>query len=55
MSAAAFPFFVVRSLLSTWCMAPLALVVAAAVAGLTFLGMPGSSGPARAVVRGGRG
>jgi predicted Ser/Thr protein kinase len=44
MSAAAFPFFVVRSLLSTVVIAPLALIVAAAVAGLTLLGMPTSPG-----------
>jgi hypothetical protein len=44
MSAAAFPFFVVRSLISTVVIAPLALIVAAAVAGLTFLGMPASPG-----------
>ncbi|HEX3390735.1 MAG TPA: serine/threonine-protein kinase [Streptosporangiaceae bacterium] len=44
MSAAAFPFFVVRSLLSSVLIAPLALIVAAAVAGLTLLGMPTSPG-----------
>jgi hypothetical protein len=44
MSAAAFPFFVVRSLLSTVVIAPLALIVAAAVAGLTLLAMPTSPG-----------
>ena len=44
MSAAAFPFFVVRSLLSTVVIAPLALIVAAAVAGLTFMGMPANPG-----------
>jgi hypothetical protein len=40
MSVAAFPFFVVRSLISTLVVAPLALIVAVAVAGLTFLAMP---------------
>ena len=44
MTAAAFPFFVVRSLISTVVIAPLALIVAVAVAGLTFLGMPASPG-----------
>ena len=44
MSAAAFPFFVVRSLISTVVLAPLALIVAVAVAGLTFLAMPVSPG-----------
>jgi predicted Ser/Thr protein kinase len=44
MTAAAFPFFVVRSLLSTVLIAPLALIVAAAVAGLTLLGMPSTPG-----------
>ena len=44
MSAAAFPFFVVRSLISTVVIAPLALIVAVAVAGLTFVGMPTSPG-----------
>ena len=40
MTVAAFPFFVVRSLISTVVVAPLALIVAVAVAGLTFLAMP---------------
>ena len=44
MSAAAFPFFVVRSLISTVVLAPLALIVAVAAAGLTFLAMPVSPG-----------
>jgi hypothetical protein len=44
MTAAAFPFFVVRSLLSTVIVAPLALIVGVAVAGLTFAGMPASPG-----------
>lgn len=44
LSAAAFPFFVVRSLLSTVVIAPLALIVGAAVAGLTLLAMPTSPG-----------
>ncbi len=44
MSAAAFPFFVVRSLISTLVVAPLALIVAVAAAGLTFLAMPASPG-----------
>src|ERR1700729_4128370 len=44
MTAAAFPFFVVRSLISTVVIAPLALIVGAAVAGLTFVGMPASPG-----------
>ena len=44
MTAAAFPFFVVRSLISTVVIAPLALIVAVAVAGLTFAGMPTSPG-----------
>ena len=44
MSAAAFPFFVVRSLISTVVVAPLALIVAVAAAGLTFLAMPASPG-----------
>ncbi len=44
MTAAAFPFFVVRSLISTVVIAPLALIVAVAVAGLTFVGMPASPG-----------
>ena len=44
MSAAAFPFFVVRSLISTVILAPLALIVAVAAAGLTFLAMPVSPG-----------
>jgi predicted Ser/Thr protein kinase len=44
MSAAAFPFFVVRSLISTVVVAPLALIVAVAAAGLTFLAMPVSPG-----------
>jgi predicted Ser/Thr protein kinase len=42
MAVASFPFFVVRSLLSTVVVAPLALIVAVAVAGLTFLAMPSS-------------
>ncbi|HZC61410.1 MAG TPA: serine/threonine-protein kinase [Streptosporangiaceae bacterium] len=44
MTAAAFPFFVVRSLISTAIVAPLALIVGVAVAGLTFAGMPASPG-----------
>jgi len=44
MTAAAFPFFVVRSLLSTVVLAPLALIVAVAAAGLTILAMPSSPG-----------
>jgi hypothetical protein len=44
MTAAAFPFFVIRSLISTVLLAPLALIVAAAAAGLTFLAMPSSPG-----------
>jgi hypothetical protein len=44
MTAAAFPFFVVRSLISTVIVAPLALIVGVAVAGLTFAGMPASPG-----------
>ncbi len=44
MTAAAFPFFVVRSLISTVVVAPLALIVGAAVAGLTFAGMPANPG-----------
>jgi Protein kinase domain len=44
MTAAAFPFFVVRSLISTVVIAPLALIVAVAVAGLTFVGMPVNPG-----------
>jgi hypothetical protein len=44
MTAASFPFFVVRSLLSTVVLAPLALIVAVAAAGLTFLAMPSSPG-----------
>jgi predicted Ser/Thr protein kinase len=44
MSAAAFPLFVVRSLISTVVVAPLALIVAVAAAGLTFLAMPSSPG-----------
>jgi predicted Ser/Thr protein kinase len=44
MTAAAFPFFVLRSLISTVVIAPLALIVAAAVAGLTFVGMPANPG-----------
>jgi hypothetical protein len=44
MTAAAFPFFVVRSLISTVVIAPLALIVGVAVAGLTFLGMPTNPG-----------
>jgi len=44
MSAAAFPFFVVRSLISAVVVAPLALIVAVAAAGLTFLAMPASPG-----------
>ena len=42
MAVASFPFFVVRSLISTVVVAPLALIVAVAVAGLTFLAMPSS-------------
>ena len=44
MTAAAFPFFVLRSLVSTVVLAPLALIVAVAAAGLTFLAMPSSPG-----------
>ncbi len=44
MSAATYPFFVVRSLISTVVLAPLALIVAAGAAGLTFLAMPASPG-----------
>ena len=44
MTAAAFPFFVVRSLISAVIVAPLALIVGVAVAGLTFAGMPASPG-----------
>jgi predicted Ser/Thr protein kinase len=44
MTAAAFPFFVLRSLISTVIIAPLALIVAVAVAGLTFVGMPANPG-----------
>jgi predicted Ser/Thr protein kinase len=44
MTAAAFPFFVVRALISTVLLAPLALIVAVAAAGLTFLAMPSSPG-----------
>jgi predicted Ser/Thr protein kinase len=44
MTAAAFPFFVVRSLISTVIIAPLALIVGVAVAGLTFAGMPANPG-----------
>ncbi len=44
MSAAAFPFFVVRSLVSAVIVAPLALIVAVAAAGLTLLAMPSSPG-----------
>ena len=44
MSAATYPFFVLRSLISTVVLAPLALIVAAGAAGLTFLGMPASPG-----------
>ena len=44
MTAAAFPFFVLRSLISTAVIAPLALIVAVAVAGLTFVGMPANPG-----------
>jgi hypothetical protein len=44
MTAAAFPFFVLRSLISTAVIAPLALIVAVAVAGLAFVGMPASPG-----------
>ena len=40
MSAATYPFFVLRSLISTVVLAPLALIVAAGAAGLTFLAMP---------------
>ena len=43
MTVASFPFFVLRSLISTVVVAPLALIVAAAVAGLTFLAMPSSA------------
>jgi predicted Ser/Thr protein kinase len=44
MTAAAFPFFVVRSLISTVLLAPLALIVAVAAAGVTFLAMTSSPG-----------
>ncbi len=44
LSAAAYPFFVLRSLVSTLVLAPLALIVAAGAAGLTFLAMPASPG-----------
>jgi predicted Ser/Thr protein kinase len=44
MTAAAFPFFVVRALISTVLLAPLALIVAVAAAGVTFLAMPSSPG-----------
>ena len=44
MSAATYPFFVLRSLVSTVVLAPLALIVAAGAAGLTFLAMPASPG-----------
>ena len=44
LSAAAYPFFVLRSLISTLVLAPLALIVAAGAAGLTFLAMPASPG-----------
>jgi predicted Ser/Thr protein kinase len=44
MSAAVFPFFVLRSLVSTLIVAPLALIVAVAAAGLTLLAMPSSPG-----------
>ena len=44
MTAASFPFFVVRSLVSTVVLAPLALIVAVAAAGLTLLAMPSSPG-----------
>ena len=44
MSAAAFPFFVVRSLISTVVLAPLAVIVAVAAGGLTLLAMPASPG-----------
>ena len=44
MSAATYPFFVLRSLISTVVLAPLALIVAAGAAGLTFLAMPARPG-----------
>jgi predicted Ser/Thr protein kinase len=43
MNVAAFPFFVTRSLIGTLLQAPLALIVAAAAAGITYLTVPGSS------------
>ncbi len=43
MNVAAFPFFVTRSLIGTLLQAPLALVAAAAAAGVTYLTVPGSS------------
>ncbi len=43
MTAAAFPFFVVRSLISTVLRAPLALIAGAAAAALTYLATPGAT------------
>jgi serine/threonine kinase PknH len=43
MTAAAFPFFVVRSVISTVLRAPLALIAAVAAAGVTYLAVPGVS------------
>ncbi len=42
-NVAAFPFFVTRSLIGTLLQAPLALIAAAAAAGITYLTVPGSS------------
>jgi predicted Ser/Thr protein kinase len=43
MNVAAFPFFVTRALIGTLLQAPLALLAAAAAAGITYLTVPGSS------------
>jgi predicted Ser/Thr protein kinase len=43
MTAAAFPFFVLRSLISLLLRAPLALIAAAAAAGVTYLAAPGAT------------
>jgi predicted Ser/Thr protein kinase len=43
MTAAAFPFFVVRSLISTVLRAPLALIAGGAAAALTYLATPGTT------------
>ncbi len=43
MTAAAFPFFVVRSLISTVLRAPLALIAGLAAAALTYLATPGAT------------